>query len=96
MKNLVNDIANDVAEKFAKQWIDKMDDVFERHMGKNVDPYELTNTEDVLAILLGMGEAHFRVVDQKMHLIADQPVSVHWTGEKFKVYINKGSKNEKQ
>lgn len=72
-------------DNFIKVWTDRMDNLFNTHVGKNVAPYNVTNTSDILALGLGMGFAEMKEKDGDLIVACKYPVSVRWNGEKFEV-----------
>lgn len=84
-----------VTKELAKLWTDRMDAVFKRHIGSDIKPYELTNKDDKLAILLGMDLANFDIIPIKDGLgfqatvEAKYPTSIFWNGKTFDVKILK-------
>jgi len=88
---------NEIAEYHVKKYCNIMDEVFKKHIGSNIAPYFLTNKEEILAILLGMGHAKARMksmIDRlgfEFVVETDFPCSIFWNGEKFEIHHEQGA-----
>lgn len=67
----------------------KMDEVMVKYRDNKHPPIILTDKDEIIAILAGMGLVEFKEEAGGVHITSKGPVSIAWDGSTFVIYEHK-------
>jgi hypothetical protein len=72
---------------FAKEICDKMDDTYFKYVAGKLPPQMITDKEEALSILAGLGEVNFIQDGLNIKIESKKACSIYWNGKNFEVFL---------